>query len=60
MPRENTIHQGLIVCTKEYGAFVQLGAWVKKLRDGRGNLGRTSIIYIELYKIIYKNIEYIG
>ena len=28
MPRENTIHQGLVVCTKEYGAFVQLGAWV--------------------------------
>lgn len=25
MPRENSIHQGLIVCTKEYGAFVQLG-----------------------------------
>ena len=25
MPRENSIHQGLVVCTKEYGAFIQLG-----------------------------------
>ena len=25
MPRENSIHHGVIVCTKEYGAFVQLG-----------------------------------
>ena len=26
MPRENSIHKGLIVCTKEYGAFVQISA----------------------------------
>lgn len=38
MPRENTIHQGLIVCTKEYGAFVQLGKG-EKYKDGFLHIG---------------------
>eukprot|EP00438_Fugacium_kawagutii_P016548 Skav227309 [mRNA] locus=scaffold2645:377390:384283:- [translate_table: standard] len=38
MPRENSIHQGLIVCTKEYGAFVQLGKG-DKYKDGFLHIG---------------------
>eukprot|EP00435_Cladocopium_sp_Y103_P028113 s1612_g7.t1 len=38
MPRENTIHQGLVVCTKEYGAFVQLGKG-EKYKDGFLHIG---------------------
>lgn len=38
MPRENSIHQGLVVCTKEYGAFVQLGKG-DKFKDGFLHIG---------------------
>jgi len=38
MPRENSIHQGLVVCTKEYGAFVQLGKG-EKYKDGFLHIG---------------------
>ena len=38
MPRENSIHHGVIVCTKEYGAFVQLGKG-DKYKDGFLHIG---------------------
>ncbi|CAK9009467.1 Polyribonucleotide nucleotidyltransferase (Polynucleotide phosphorylase) (PNPase) [Durusdinium trenchii] len=38
MPRENSIHKGLVVCTKEYGAFVQLGKG-EKFKDGFLHIG---------------------
>eukprot|EP00439_Symbiodinium_sp_Y106_P039321 s2160_g4.t2 len=38
LPRENSIHRGIIVCTKEYGAFVQLGKG-EKYKDGFLHIG---------------------
>mmetsp|Transcript_22262 Transcript_22262/g.40108 ORF Transcript_22262/g.40108 Transcript_22262/m.40108 type:complete len:269 (+) Transcript_22262:17-823(+) len=38
MPRENTVHQGTIVCVKEYGAFVQIGKG-EKFKDGFLHIG---------------------
>eukprot|EP00440_Ansanella_granifera_P033365 gb/GFBE01036202.1/.p1 GENE.gb/GFBE01036202.1/~~gb/GFBE01036202.1/.p1 ORF type:complete len:272 (+),score=79.81 gb/GFBE01036202.1/:1-816(+) len=38
MPRENTVHQGTIVCVKEYGAFVKLGKG-DKYKDGFLHIG---------------------
>lgn len=38
LPRENSIHQGTIVCVKEYGAFVQLGNG-NKFKDGFLHIG---------------------
>ncbi|CAJ1389350.1 unnamed protein product [Effrenium voratum] len=38
MPRENSIHKGLIVCTKEYGAFVQISRG-EKYKDGFLHIG---------------------
>eukprot|EP00930_Biecheleria_cincta_P034888 TRINITY_DN24046_c0_g1_i1.p1 TRINITY_DN24046_c0_g1~~TRINITY_DN24046_c0_g1_i1.p1 ORF type:complete len:276 (-),score=67.10 TRINITY_DN24046_c0_g1_i1:19-846(-) len=38
LPRENSIHQGTIVCVKEYGAFVQLGKG-DKYKDGFLHIG---------------------
>ncbi|CAE7827430.1 pnp, partial [Symbiodinium sp. CCMP2456] len=38
LPRENSIHRGIVVCTKEYGAFVQLGKG-EKYKDGFLHIG---------------------